>query len=77
MFFYVNIHDKFVSTNITYNLKAKKSLYTSLCMKKVNDIFPTEIVEDVCPHPGAGQTCPFPLLPTCSTSKKLKKLFLW
>ena len=31
-------------------------------MKKVNNIFPTEIVEDVCPLPGAGETNSFPLL---------------
>ena len=44
--------------------------YTMLCMTKGNDIFPTEIVEDVCPLP--GQTRPFPLLlPHGKVSKAL------
>ena len=42
------IHDKFTSRNITFILKKKLKIgITQFSVKKLNNIFPTEIVEDV------------------------------
>ena len=70
-----NIHDKFVTTNQTCNLKIlikkhKNSHYT--CFERK-----IHIVEDVCPLPGPGQKHLSPPPPPLPHMERLQKLFPW
>ena len=48
--------------NVVVNSKLQHKLRDFFYIKNQHNIFPFEIVEDVCPLPGAGQNNPLPLL---------------
>ena len=72
-----NIHDKFPSTNLTWNLKkrVKNTHYNFLLNCSLNNGFLVEMVEYVRPFPGAGKKHTFPLLPPCPPWRSCKSSF--